>query len=235
MKLQLRLRTQRVESAMEFKPFNPHEEVQVYHRHLPHWRQKGATYFVTFRLSDSIPKTMLLQWREERKLWLKAHGIVDELSEDERLKRYLTIPEKQRKHFERDEARRMHVELDRSHGCCLLRLKDNAAILRQALLHFHGERCWIGDFIIMPNHVHLLIQPLAEYPLEKWLRSIKSYSARRFDRQEMEEGRVFQQESYDRLIRNSEELSSYRKYIANNGTKAGLKAFEYAYHQCDWL
>lgn len=158
----------------QFKSFDPNKEVEVYRRHLPHWRQKGATYFVTFRLADSIPKNILLQWREERMQWLKAHGITDELSEDERLNHYLAIPENQRKHFERDEARRMHIELDRSHGCCLLRLKNNAGILRKALLYFHGERCWIGDFIIMPNHVHLLIQPFNTHPLEKCLQSARA-------------------------------------------------------------
>jgi len=218
-----------------FKPFDPHAETRVYHRHLPHWRQAGATYFVTFRLADSIPKPILLQWKEERELWLKAHGIGDGLSGDERLSRYLALPEKQRKHFERNEARKLHLELDRCHGCCLLRLEQNAGILRQAMLHFHGARCWVGDFILMPNHVHLLVQPFGSHPLEVWLKSVKGYASRRFKKESMSEGRVFQQESYDRIVRGRAELERYRTYIAENGTKAGLKESDYFLHRCEWL
>jgi len=220
---------------MEFKPFNPHVEVKVYHRHLPHWRQAGATYFVTFRLADSIPRNILLQWHEERVRWLKAHGITNELPEDEKTKRYAAIPEKERKRIEGDDARRLHIELDLCHGCCLLRAAVNAEILQQAMLHFHSERCWIGDFTVMPNHVHLLVQPFDEHPLEEWLQSVKSYAARRFDKKAMKEGRVFQQESYDRIVRNREELEAYRKYITNNGIKAQLNESEFRYYRCDWL
>ena len=182
----------------KFNPFNPHAEVQLYRRHLPHWRQAGATYFVTFRLADSIPKNILLQWREQRNLWLKAHGITNGLSEDEKARRY-------------------------------------AAVLQQTLVHFHNQRSWIGDFVIMPNHVHLLIQPFDKHPLEEWLQSVKSYAARRFDKHTMVDGKVFQQESYDRIVRNREELAAYRKYIEANGIKANLPKSEYLHHRCDWL
>ncbi len=224
-----------MECIPEFSPFNPYEEVKVYRRHLPHWRQKGATYFVTFRLADSIPQTIQLKWREEKVLWLKAHGITDNLPADKKAKLYDAIPTQERKREEQADARRLHLELDRSHGCCLLRMKDNTDVLHQAILHFHGERCWIGDFIIMPNHIHLLAQPLKENPLEEWLKSVKVFAARRFNKSSMNGCRVFQQESYDRIVRNDEELTAYRKYIENNGVKAGLKESDYHYHQCDWL
>ena len=239
MKLQLRPPA-REESNMaapesKFNPFNPHAEVQLYRRHLPHWRQAGATYFVTFRLADSIPKKILLQWREQRNLWLKAHGITNGLSEDEKARRYAAIPEKERKRVEHDDARRLHIEIDRCHGSCLLRLAANAAVLEQTLVHFHNQRGWIGDFVIMPNHVHLLIQPFDKHPLEEWLQSVKSYAARRFDKHAMVDGKVFQQESYDRIVRNREELAAYRKYIEANGIKANLLTSEYLHHRCDWL
>jgi hypothetical protein len=49
--------------------------VPGYRRNLPHLRIEGATYFVTFRLADSIPETIARQWQEERHQWLRAHGI----------------------------------------------------------------------------------------------------------------------------------------------------------------
>src|SRR6516165_10187995 len=42
-----------------FQGLHPDKPVTVYQRHLPHWRQEGATYFVTFRLADSLPQYKL--------------------------------------------------------------------------------------------------------------------------------------------------------------------------------
>ncbi len=41
--------------------FDPEGEFEIRHRNLPHWRQQGATYFVTFRLNDSLPQAKLAQ------------------------------------------------------------------------------------------------------------------------------------------------------------------------------
>src|SRR5579871_1175852 len=59
-------------------PFVPLDEcraVRIYQRNLPHWRQEGVTYFVTFREGDSIPEAVRCQWEEEKALWLKARRI----------------------------------------------------------------------------------------------------------------------------------------------------------------
>jgi putative transposase len=53
--------------------FNPYEEIRFTENLLPHWQQKGATYFVTFRLADSVPTHLLTQWEEERAIWLRFH------------------------------------------------------------------------------------------------------------------------------------------------------------------
>ena len=52
-----------------FRPFNPEGELRVYVRNLPHWRQPGATYFVTFRQDDSIPQGVLAEWQDVRERW----------------------------------------------------------------------------------------------------------------------------------------------------------------------
>ena len=62
------------ESAdFQFRGFDPRGELQIKRRHLPHWKQEGATYFVTFRLTDSVPESVLSQWSDERKNWLRYH------------------------------------------------------------------------------------------------------------------------------------------------------------------
>jgi putative transposase len=51
--------------------FNPYAEIQHTKNRLPHWQQKGAIYFVTFRLADSVPSHLLGQWQDERQAWLR--------------------------------------------------------------------------------------------------------------------------------------------------------------------
>lgn len=53
--------------------FNPYEEIRFTENLLPHWQQNGATYFVTFRLADSVPTHLRTQWKEERAAWLRFH------------------------------------------------------------------------------------------------------------------------------------------------------------------
>jgi hypothetical protein len=53
--------------------FNPYEEIRFTENLLPHWQQNGATYFVTFRLADSVPAHLRAQWEEERAKWLRFH------------------------------------------------------------------------------------------------------------------------------------------------------------------
>src|SRR5256885_1477854 len=54
-----------------FRAFNPYDEVRIARRRLPHWRQPGVSYLVTFRLADSLPQTLLRQWRNERGIRLR--------------------------------------------------------------------------------------------------------------------------------------------------------------------
>ena len=64
-----------VPNRQPFVPFDECKAVRIYRRNLPHWRQDGATYFVTFRLGDSLPRRVLDQWEYEKQLWLAARGI----------------------------------------------------------------------------------------------------------------------------------------------------------------
>ena len=52
-----------------FQGLYPDMPVTIYHRHLPHWRQDGATYFVTFRLADSLPQSKLDELATLKKEW----------------------------------------------------------------------------------------------------------------------------------------------------------------------
>lgn len=205
----------------------------MYRRNLPHWRAKDAVYFVTFRLADSIPGAVLDRWRDERETWLMSYGLNGRLSRAGWKRRYGLIPENVRVAFERHEARRLFIELDRGHGKCQLRHPEAAAIVAGALRFHDGSRLRCGDFVVMPNHVHWLIQPLHEELLEKLLQSVKQFSCKGINRWLGRRGTLWQGESHDHIVRDREELGRIRKYIADNPAKVGLREGEYFYYQGD--
>src|SRR5215471_19010961 len=53
--------------------FNPEAPLVIHRGKLPHWRQEGAIYFVTFHLADSLPRTKLEWLRNEKDLWLRLN------------------------------------------------------------------------------------------------------------------------------------------------------------------
>ena len=76
-------------------------------------------------------------------------------------------------------------------------------------------------WIIMANHVHILIRPTV--PLSKALMNIKSASARAANRALARVGQPFwQSESYDHWVRSDQEFNSIVRYMHNNPVKAGL-------------
>jgi REP element-mobilizing transposase RayT len=95
----------------------------------------------------------------------------------------------------------------------------------------------------MPNHVHLLTIPMGEWKLEDILGSIKKFASRRIGEwaegsgiaDQLPERSLWQQESYDRIVRDAEELAAYRKYIALNPIKAQLRDGEFIHHSAAWL
>jgi REP element-mobilizing transposase RayT len=74
----------------------------------------------------------------------------------------------------------------------------------------------------MPNHVHALIKPVGEYELADILRDMKGYVARRTNEELGRSGVLWEQESYDRIIRDEEHLYRVVQYIGRNPGMAGL-------------
>ena len=175
----------------------------------------GATYFVTFRLADAVPQQLAHQWREELETWRKFHPEPWDAK---------TAYEYRKRFFEqRDEW------LDQGHGSCVLRRPDAAAIVRGALEHFDGERYHLDAFVIMPNHVHAILQPLPGHSLANILRSCKGFTAREINKMLGRTGTLWMEESFDRIVRDFDELVLYRDYIARNPEKAHLQAGEFIF------
>jgi putative transposase len=219
----------------EFEPFNPHTPVRVYRRNLPHWRQEGRTYFVTFGQADSIPRPKLAEWRDRRERWLKRHGVDGSLSYDGWQIAFRRIPERERLAFQRSQRLRLFTELDNCHGGCLLRRPAARAMVEEALHFFHGKRCWSRDFVVMPNHVHWLISPFPGHELEDILGSVKGFTSAELTKLGLKKpGRFWRRENYDHIVRDLTELTAIRSYIAQNPVKARCRTGEYTHHRADW-
>src|SRR5213082_444303 len=198
-----------VESG-RFRGLDRHGEIKITSRNLPHWRQTGAAYFVTFRLADAVPATLLREWKEELKTWLKFH------------------PEpwdsRTRHEYQRRFQESREEWLDRGHGSCLLREESAAKIVAGALKHFQGMRYLLDAFVVMPNHVHALLSPLNGHSLSEILHSWKSFTGKELKRRGGEQETIWQDENYDRIVRDEKELQHFRDYIECNPSKAGLDA-----------
>jgi putative transposase len=107
-------------------------------------------------------------------------------------------------------------------GPLFLRRPEIAAMLVAALRH--GERELHGyqlhAFVVMPNHVHLLATP--HVPATKWLAPLKGFTAHQANLLLGTHGPIWQDESYDHLVRSGTEFDRIRAYIEQNPVKAGL-------------
>ena len=75
----------------------------------------------------------------------------------------------------------------------------------------------------MPNHVHVLFE-VWTVPLGEVLRSWKKFSALRINRMLGRTGRLWQQEYWDRYMRDEEHFNRARRYVESNPVKAALCA-----------
>ena len=203
-----------VASPSDEPPFlDPRAEVPQHRNRLPHWQQDERTYFVTFHLADSIPRAKMMEWLSERAAWL----------------RWNTPPwsEEQQREYARRFGRTIERWLDAGEGACLLRDPDVAEIVRNAFSHFGGSRCDLHSWVVMPNHVHLLVSLREGQTLDGLMQSWKGFTSRAINRLLGRSGALWQKDYYDRLIRNAEHFWNCANYIRNNPAKARLAENEY--------
>jgi len=187
---------------IEFFFFDPSQPVRHLSGNLPHWRQEGVGYFVTFRLADSIPQDKLRQWQEEKALWLKRNPAPH-------------TPEQVRE-FWHLFPEQFHRWLDAGYGACVLGKRPVAEFLHGVLRHFDGQRYDLGAHVVMPNHVHAVVTPQPGFDLSGILHTWKSYSANRINAIVGRGGALWQKESFDHIVRSPEQLERINAYIRDN-------------------
>lgn len=131
------------------------DDFHIYKGDLPHWRETGVTYFVTWRIQrDQSPL------KEYERTWVM-----------------------------------------------------------QALLHFRDVRYSLDAFVIMDDHVHVLLCPVSPWRLEQLTHSWKSFTANRLQKNASRTGAVWQKESFDRIVRDEREWMDKIAYVAHNPIK----------------
>ena len=207
-------------------------------RHLPHWFVPNAVHFVTYRLAGTIPLSMLQSWRSQRDREMKKRPGGDLGSKQAR--------EQNHKRF----FARYDQYLDTHRQIAHLQDPAVAAMIRGNLYHHDASKYRTICYCIMPNHVHVLLEPMevrdaqvdSEYvpderadgqsPLASVLHSLKSFTANRANSILGLSGQFWQHESYDHWVRDDEELAGIIEYIVQNPVKAGLVSVPHEWYFC---
>lgn len=179
------------------------QEDEWYSRgYIPHRDAASLIQSVTYRLADSLPQEKLKLLSDEL-----AH-----LADDQR---------------EIEHRKRIEAWLDAGMGCCALRHPAVARYVQNSFLSFHGERYILHDWCIMPNHVHVLLEPRSD--LATIVQGWKSFTARWILRQNLRLGlriphsdQLWMREYWDRYIRDEVHYRKAVEYIHQNPVKAGL-------------
>jgi putative transposase len=88
-----------------------------------------------------------------------------------------------------------------------------------ALRAFEGQRYELDAWVVMNDHVHVIVRPMAEWSLKSIVHSWKSFTANRMQRGGRRTGRVWQDEYFDRIVRDEKELLQKYRYILGNPYK----------------
>ncbi|HEV2115036.1 MAG TPA: transposase [Terriglobales bacterium] len=111
-------------------------------------------------------------------------------------------------------------------GHMLLRPAARDLMLKHCL-HDHGSKYMLHAAVIMPEHVHLLLSPLRDaagyvFPLQQILQSIKGASAHSINKAAGRQGPVWEEESFDHVLRSYESLEEKLEYIRQNPVRRRL-------------
>jgi 5-methyltetrahydrofolate--homocysteine methyltransferase len=187
---------------------------------LPHWYREGATYAVTFRLEDTLPKSVLVAYAKDKEELKKRIEQADK-DGDEGLSRDI--------HRQLHQLYRDRIEniLDEGMGECWMKDQRVATIIADAIKHFSGERYDLGAWCVMSNHVHLILSPREGESLADILHGIKRFTAREVNKLLGRDGAFWQKESFDHIIRDAEDFANQTRYVMNNPKSAGLLEWEF--------
>jgi putative transposase len=104
---------------------------------------------------------------------------------------------------------------------------EERAVILAALRHFDGSRYELYACVVMPDHVHVLVKPLERHILQDIVHSWKSFTAHQFRRDFGYKVGIWQEEYFDRIVRDEREFLDKAQYIINNPLKRWSEMEEY--------
>ncbi len=139
-----------------FRGLHPDVPVTVYYRHLPHWRQDGATYFVTFRLADSLPQAKRNELKRLKREWLAGrrsalrNGIT-KVGRNAFRPTFQGLAEEEWEDLARIVMEKVERWLDQGMGECWLKLAELRQVVIECLHHLDGDAYELGCYVTMPK------------------------------------------------------------------------------------
>ena len=177
--------------------YNKSEENYFTIGHLPHLSQQQKVYAVTFRLCDSLPKHVTETYRKEStRLYGDGAGCQEERD------RFMHT--------------KMMAYMDQGYGACWLRNPAVRQVVEKALEYVNDRMALVHAYVIMPNHVHVVLETNEGMEIQRVMHSLKSYTALQINRLLHRTGSVWQRECYDRIIRNTDHYVNAINYIIEN-------------------
>ena len=162
--------------------------------YLPHFDMPGVWQMINYRLDDALPAS-------RRHEWAALLAIDDDLKRRAKMEEYL----------------------DAGFGNCELRDVRAALIVEDNWLHFDGSDYRLLAWVVMPNHVHVMVE-IWQKPQSDLLKNWKGFSSRRINSLLRRRGKLWQDDYWDRYIRDEEHYRKVVHYIEWNPVKAGLVA-----------
>jgi REP-associated tyrosine transposase len=172
------------------------------HGYLPHCDQAGTIQVITYRLADSLSQEYVNKMRLELRI---------------------------KNNKQQENERRIKIEsiLDRSYGSCVLQNSACAKIITESWKYFDGSRYDLISYVVMPNHIHVLIKIYDGFELGKTVRSWKSFSSRKIheylhDTELSSQEKLWQRGYWDRYIRDEKHFNQAIEYIKKNFDNGGI-------------
>jgi putative transposase len=211
-----------------------------FRRNLPHWQPSGVPFFLTYRLNDTLPKRVI-QELEREKAFLQKQSRDSQYSEKE-----------WQIHLNKRIFARWDEYLDRSTHVRWLADPRVAELVRNSLYYHTQTKYTLWAYVIMPNHVHVLLKPMEHFekqfiaggendnqtshlpddtpsgrlmykgPIPAILHALRSYTANQANKVLGRTGKFWDHEVYDHWVRDNDEFARIVAYIEQNPVKAGL-------------
>jgi REP element-mobilizing transposase RayT len=172
--------------------------------YLPHFDGLAVPQFVTLRLFDSVPASVLARWKRELDV---TNRKADRILLQRRIEKYL----------------------DQGYGEAFMKQHRIASMIQNVLLRSDGKSYRLSAWVIMPNHIHMLATRIEEYTLAGIMQSLKSITSHKANRLLKRNGPFWMLDYFDRYIRNAKHFANTIRYIEDNPVKARL-----CKHPEDW-